>query len=320
MEYQPYTDLALEESERFFRDTGQNQIPGVSMEEERIGPLGVTRVNIWSPEGAEAMGKNMGRYITIDMPSPENRNRELEEKVSSVFSDELLRLIDLPDNASVLIVGLGNWNATPDALGPRVIDQLLVTRHLGPFVPPELRGKLRAVAALAPGVLGITGIETFEIIKAVVDRIRPDLVIAVDSLCARNISRVMTTIQISDAGIHPGSGVGNTRSGLTSQSLGVAVIAVGVPTVVHAMTIASNTVDVLVERLGTKVPFYEFLKEMGGHDRLIHDVLSPSVGHMVVTPKEIDVLIEETARILSSGLNAAMHKGIGYEELSRYVM
>ena len=314
------TDLALE-AHSALRGEANVEVPGVRVDEERVGEATVTRVVIMTREAERLMGKMAGRYVTIEAPGLRRRNRDLQEEISEVLSRELIRMTGLAPQQEVLVVGLGNWNATPDALGPRVIGNLLVTRHLGNYVPMELKGQLRPVAAMAPGVLGLTGIETGEIIKGVVDRIRPDAVICVDALAARSLDRIATTIQIADTGINPGSGVGNRRAGITEQSLGIPVFAIGVPTVVHASTIANDTLELLVDQLRGRNQFYEMISQMDGQDKraLIDEVLSPSVGDLVVTPKEIDVLITDMARVIAGGINSALHPGIGPEEITRYL-
>ena len=306
------TDLALEA-------IGTSQpLPGVQVQEERGQGYVVTRVTVTSPEAARRLGKPPGRYVTIESPGFRKRDRELQERVANVLARELAAMLpDRPD-ASFFVVGLGNWNATPDSLGPEVVHRLLVTRHLQDYVPEDLKGGLRSVAALAPGVLGLTGIETGDVIRGIVQQIRPDMVIAVDALAARNIERIMTTIQIADTGIYPGSGVGNHRAAVTRETLGIPVIAIGVPTVVHAHTIAYDTLDALTRSLQSQSTLFRTLGQMPEPDkrRLIEEVLGPAVGDLMVTPKEIDVFVEEMATVVASGLNAALHPRLDEIDLS----
>lgn len=313
----PHTDLALETF-----DT-RSPLDGIHVETEQGAGFVVTRVEVQTETGAQQIGKPPGNYVTIEAPGLRSRNQEVGEKVSAQLALELTRLLDLAEDDPVFVVGLGNWRATPDALGPRVLEQILVTRHLHEFVPSDLRGGLRPVCALTPGVLGITGIETGEIIKGIVDRVRPKTVIAVDALAARSLDRIITTIQIADTGIHPGSGVGNHRIGITEQSLGVKVIAIGVPTVVHAMTIANNVIDLLQAKLGNQLQAAGIagnLPEEQRH-RLINEAISPALGNLMVTPKEIDVFIQEMAGIIAAGINRALHPELQdsplYMELQR---
>lgn len=306
------TDLAIEAAR-----ARPGAIPGVEIDEERHAGVTVNRVRITTPEAEAKVGKRMGRYVTLEAPDLRRRSTQLLEQLARLVAEELGRMLQatpgLTDDTKLLVVGLGNWNATPDALGPRVVGNLLVTRHMKEQVPDDLKGGLRSVAAFAPGVLGLTGIETGEIIRGVVDRLRPDAVVAVDSLASRSIERILTTIQIADTGIHPGSGVGNDRGGLSEETLGCPVIALGVPTVVHATTIAYDTLELLAERLASDPAFKGRpgggLAALRGEEKrhLIEQVLAPSVGDLMVTPKEIDVLMDDMAKVIAGGINAAVH-------------
>ncbi len=313
------TDLALEARE-FLQVSGAREVPGVGVEEEQVGPVKVTRVHILTAEAERLMGKSRGRYITVECRALRERSREVEEQVSSVVARELRRLLDWSQHPSVFVVGLGNWNATPDALGPRVVDNLLITRHLHTYAPSELAGGLRSVCALAPGVLGLTGIETWEIIKGVADKIRPHVVVAADALAARNLDRVMTTVQLADTGIHPGSGVGNRRVGITQATMGIPVIAVGVPSVVHAVTVAQDTISLLLDQLRQHASLLQIVSQMEEVEKqeLIKEVLHPYVGDLMVTPKEVDVQIDQMARVVADGLNMAFHEAIGEERAPHY--
>jgi len=305
------TDLA-DEAREFIEGRRRARIPGVDVEEARTSECHVTRVHVSTPEAAELMGKPPGHYVTIEAPGLLKRSRPIQEEVAQTFVRELHNLMPLDDGAEIFVAGLGNWQSTPDSLGPRVVGQLLITRHLHDYVPPELKGGLRSVAAVAPGVMGLTGIETGEIIWAITERIKPDVVVAIDALAAKSAERILTTIQLADTGIHPGSGVGNKRLAITKETLGVPVIAIGVPTVVHASTIAYDTIELLVEKFRGRAQFYEILREMDSDSRreLIDEVLAPSVGDLMVTPKEIDVLILEMSKVLAGALNAALHPRI----------
>lgn len=298
------TDLAIEAA-RARAET----IPGVEIEEVRQEGVNVNRVHITTAEAAARVGKRLGRYVTIEAPELRRRSSHLLERLARLVAGELERLLPLREETKLLVVGLGNWNATPDALGPRVVANLLVTRHLRDQVPDDLRGGLRSLAAFAPGVLGLTGLETGEIIRGVIDRVRPDAVVAVDALASRSIERILTTIQIADTGINPGSGVGNDRGGLTCETLGCPVVALGVPTVVHATTIAYDTLELLGEQLAASGGPGTGLALPHGEERrrLIEQVLNPSVGDLMVTPKEIDVLMDDMARVIAAGINAAVH-------------
>jgi spore protease len=244
-QYNVRTDLALEATEVVRARTGQD-IPGAQIDVEETEYAKVTRMSIYSAQAARQIGKMPGHYCTIESPGLKDRDRVLQEEVSQTLAKEVSRfLARIPADALVMVVGLGNWNATPDSLGPKVVNQLLVTRHMFALSPPELRRGLRPVSALAPGVLGLTGVETGEIVFSLAKQIRPAMVIAIDALASRSTDRLCTTIQISDAGVHPGSGVGNRRLGITPETLGVPVLAIGVPTVLHAVTIVNDALELL---------------------------------------------------------------------------
>ena len=311
------TDLALEAREIAGRQTGD--IAGLDMDIEENGPMTITRIHVSSEQAARSIGKAMGHYTTIEVPELRHKNPELEETVAGQFAKELSRFLLVPDDAVVLVVGLGNWNVTPDALGPLVIEDLFVTRHLFAVMPDVVEKGFRSVCGLAPGVLGLTGIETSEIVKGVVQRVKPDIVIAVDALAARSIDRVNTTIQIADSGIHPGAGVGNRRKALTRETLGIDVISVGVPTVVDAATIASDAMDLLLAQLEDKVPgngagklFNQFTPEQ--KRALISEVLQPLGHNLMVTPKEIDEFVQNAAHLVATGLNVALHDAMTLED------
>ncbi len=208
---------------------------------------------------------------------------------------------------NVLIVGLGNRNITPDALGPKVTDGIVVTRHLKE--QKIITDEVVSVSAISPGVLGVTGIETGEIINSVVEKTKPDIIIAIDALAARSIDRVTTTIQIGDTGIIPGSGIGNSRNAVTKDVLGVPVIAIGVPTVVDAATVANDSIDMLTNEvkneLGENSALYGALKKLDDQNRhtLIKQILVPHVGNLIVTPTEIDSVIDDVSDIISQSIN-----------------
>ncbi len=308
------TDLAIEQL--LAREDSGRGVAGVDVDVKHHAGVEICRVHVTDTQGESAVGKPVGHYVTLDAPALLDRDTGAQEATARLLAAELGRLLGLTDEAKVLVVGLGNWNATPDALGPKVVGQLLVTRHLQGHVPADLAGKLRSLAAIAPGVLGITGIETGEIIHGVVDRIHPDAVIAVDALASRSVERILRTIQIADTGIHPGSGVGNNRAEIDSKFLGVPVIAVGVPTVVHAATIAADTIDLLAEHLAGH-PGHAGIAKLAREERqqLIAQVLQSAVGDLMVTPKQIDALVDDMAKVLAAGINAAIHPKVAAQEL-----
>lgn len=313
-------DLAVEAHE-LLRGEAETEIPGVSMEEEQSDHAKVTTIKILNEQGVQEMGRPKGTYITIDVPEVHDNNYLIHQDITKTLSDKLSELMDLPEDASILLVGLGNWNATPDALGPQVIDKSLVTRHLFNYTPEELQGKLRKVSAIAPGVLGITGIETAEIIRGIVEHVKPDLVIAIDALAAGSLERIGTSIQISDTGISPGSGVGNRRTGINEETLGCRVIAIGLPTVMNAAIIANNCLESLLDELKTSPALYRLYKEFSPKvfEQILDKALYPYHNNLMVTPKEIDSLIETTARIIAGALGMSLHPGISVEEYQMYM-
>lgn len=313
--YSVRTDLALEEKERFESDNVEVQ--GVVLEEEydEEREIRVSRVRIETEKGAKVMGKPVGTYLTVEAPNmavpDESYHREISEELSG-YIRELIEKLGLlkKEDLSVLIVGLGNRQVTPDALGPYVVDNLCVTRHIVKEYGKYAMGMEHAnlVSAIVPGVMGQTGMETVEIVKGVVDETKPDLVIAIDALAARNSRRLNRTVQIADTGIHPGSGVGNHRNGLTKESLGVPVIGIGVPTVVDAATIVNDTMENLINALETS----EILKGVGDVLRtynpaekyeLVRELISPHLNGMFVTPKDIDEMVKQISYTISEGLN-----------------
>lgn len=318
------TDLAIEARE-LYKEGNAGEVPGVEVEDESSLDVKVTRVKIISLEGEQAMGKPMGTYITIEAEKLRNRDMDVEDEVSRVMAKELVQLLKIDKDAVVMVVGLGNWNVTPDALGPRVISKLMVTRHLLELKPEYRDSGLRPVCAITPGVMGTTGIETGDIIQGVIAKVKPDLVIAIDALASRRMNRISTSIQIADTGINPGSGIGNNRAALNQETLGIPVIGIGVPTVVDAGTMANDTIDMLIETLIQQskgnTQFYNMLKSMDKDEkyRLITEVISPYVGKLVVTPKDIDAIIDDVSRIIANGINISLHEGLTLEDVNRYV-
>ncbi|MFR3174534.1 MAG: GPR endopeptidase, partial [Clostridium sp.] len=269
--------------------------------------------------------KTKVHYITIDFPEFTSYDGECMNELSMVVGKVLKRLADVTEEKLVLVVGLGNWNVTPDALGPKVVEKIMVTRHIKQIMPDALESHVRSVCALAPGVLGITGIETGEIVKAVVEKVKPDLVICIDALGSRKLDRVNRTIQIGDTGISPGAGVGNNRMQINEKSLGVKVLAVGVPTVVDAATIANDTIDMVLDDLVGKVErgkeFYSMLQKVDKNEKqmLIREILTPFVGELIVTPKDIDTIIESLAKIIADGINIAVQPEMEMEEINKFL-
>lgn len=258
--FQVRTDLAVEAHQVAVEEqevSGQEgSIDGVQIENFEQNGILVTRVHIESDASGKSIGKLPGRYLTIDAPGLRRRDADYQDEVTTLLANQFhqfLEEMDIDPDASCLIVGLGNRKVTPDALGPIVVEHIVVTSHLFALQPEQVEEGFRSISAVTPGVLGVTGIETSHIVRGIVEQVKPNFVIAVDALAARSIERLNTTIQISDTGIHPGSGVGNNRQGINKETLGIPVIAIGVPTVVDAVSIVSDAVDFVMGHLGQRM-------------------------------------------------------------------
>lgn len=313
------TDLALEAHEMLLE--AANELSGVTMTEEENDEVKISRIEIKTKEAENAMGKPVGNYITIEIPDVSLTLSESNEKISKAISKELSSLLNLSENSTILVVGLGNRFITPDALGPSVISKLMVTRHLFQYIPEEIDEGLRPVCAVAPGVLGLTGIETVEIIKGITDKIKPDAIIAIDALAARNVKRIVSTIQLADTGISPGAGVGNNRKGLNQEYLGVPVIAIGMPTVIDAATITSDTIDSLKKNMESPLGVIGSISHMDEDERYatIKKSLSDELLSFIVTPKNIDSLIDKASTIVAGGINLALHNNITLEDAEAFL-
>lgn len=313
-------DMALEAHDLVRGETGQ-EIPGVQMDKQSFEHAQVTIIKVLEQSAVQVMGKPVGTYITIDAPEIRQNNKQIHNEIAEVLAQQLSTLLKLGPDDSVLIVGLGNWNSTPDALGPRVVNYTLVTRHLKKYAPQDLSGGLRCVSALAPGVLGITGIETAEIIKGVVEKTQPNLIIAIDALASQSTDRIATSIQLADTGIAPGSGIGNQRMGINLESMGVPVIAIGVPTVVNAAVIAQGALDQFLQQLAQNPVASQAVKNINPItlEQVVKSVLGPYSNNLMVTPKEIDDLIEAISKIVSGGVSIALHPSVDPEEFHMYL-
>ena len=298
------TDLAMESAGAL----GDRKMPGVHMSEWETGGVTLTEVRIETEEGARLLDKPVGLYITMECQGVKRRDVEARKAVSALLGEELARLLPEDDGAPVLVAGLGNRTVTPDALGPLTVDHTLVTRHLYAERPELTTRGMASVCAVAPGVLGVTGVETSEMVRAVAQAVKPRAVIAIDSLSARAVSRVASTVQLTDTGIRPGSGVGNHRTALTRETLGVPVVAVGVPMVIYAATIARDAFAMLSE--GEETPDQE-----RALDAMAQELLSGALGEMIVTPREVDDLVGDAAAMLAGGINRALHPGLSEQDI-----
>lgn len=318
------TDLAVEAKELYEKENSK-KIQGVEVSNTEKGKIKITNVKVLTEQGERAIGKPKGTYITIDMPRLVHYDADAMDNVSEVLGEELSKLIKLQDSMTTLVVGLGNWNITPDALGPKVVSKIMITRHLKELVPDSIDEGIRPVCALAPGVLGITGMETSEIIKGVVNKIKPNLIICIDALASRKMERVNSTIQIGTTGISPGSGVGNRRMEISEKTLGIPVIAIGVPTVVDAATMANDTIDMVLDEMirsseqGGK--FYDMLKSIdkGEKQKMIQEILHPYVGNLMVTPKEVDMVIDSISKIIANGINISLQPALDKDDINKFL-
>ena len=297
------TDLAMEQVQQ------EGASPGIRLRSDRSHGYTRSEVEIETAEAAARLQKPVGRYVTFETAPVHSLDQAQRQRLSDGIAETLRAL--LPPCGDVLVVGLGNRHITSDALGSRVTENVLVTRHLKDALPQSLRGRLRGVSALAPGVLGITGMETADMVRGAVEQTRPAAVVAVDALSARECARIGTAIQITDTGIQPGSGVGNHRMGLTRETLGIPVAAIGVPTVVYSTVIVRDALTQLLSGMP---------EAQGDHaaaaDALARRLTRQHLGEMVVTPREIDQMVGELSQVLGMGLNMALQPRLTAQEIS----
>lgn len=293
------TDLALEAKELWEESAGRTtRLRGVMARESKAGGVDITSVEVLNEEGAQALQKPVGRYVTLELTAFGKKQRDSLERSAEVLASQLQKLMKLKRGQTVLVAGLGNEAVTPDAIGPKVARQLLVTRHLVSEMP-ALFGSYRPVAAVTPNVLGLTGLESAEVVAGVVDRIRPDCIVAVDALAARDLRRVCTTIQLSDTGIAPGSGVQNARAEFTRRRFGVPVVAVGVPTV-------ADVENLLTDVVGAEEAHSRAEEMSGGRP-------------MIVTPQDIDAQVDRISKLVAWGINLALQENLDVEDLAFFV-
>ena len=307
------TDLALERRDLYKKAHNiEQEIDGIETQEEQIDDkINISRVKITNEKGKQAINKPIGNYITIDIKNFKGIIQDEIQKASEIVTQELKKLIDshIQGQDSILVVGLGNIYVTPDALGPKVINEIDITRHLLQYMPEVLDKNTREISAISPGVLGTTGIETLEILKGIVENIKPKLLIVIDALASRSIERISSSIQLADTGIVPGAGVDNTRKEISQNTLGIPVIAIGIPTVVDAATIAADSLTLLINEVQNQGESNDFLNKLQEEDKynLIKEVLSPEEYNFIVTPKEIDGLIEKMKDVIARGINFAVN-------------
>ncbi len=315
-----YLDLAVEAHD-LLRGEAKEEVSGVIMNKEGSEDVTVTTITITNKNGEKELGRPKGNYITIQAPKIKGTSYLEHKTIAEVLAKQLQKLFNFQEDSSILIVGLGNWQATPDSLGPKVVEKIMVTRHLFHYTPDEMKGNMRKVSAISPGVLGITGIETAEIIRGLVEHIQPNYVIAIDALAAGALERIGTTIQIADTGINPGSGIGNHRKGLNQDTLGCQVIAIGVPTVVNAAVIAHKTVEELLGQMEAEPALSNMYNEENEEVLMgvLSRALSPFEDTLMVTPKEVDDLIDKSSKIIASALNICIHPSINKDNSDTYL-
>ncbi|MBB6448815.1 spore protease [Geomicrobium halophilum] len=347
------SDLAVED-ENILPEQDNN---GIIVKEREVDDITIVHVNI-DEEGASKTGRLPGHYLTLETLGIRQKDTKMQSTLIRILSEELkafLKDTGVGENSSCLVIGLGNRDITPDALGPKTVEQLVVTRHLFELGRIQDEEGYREVSAMSPGVMGVTGIETSEILHGIVEKTDPDFVIAIDALAARSVERVNATIQISDTGIHPGSGVQNARKQLNEDTLGVPVIAIGIPTVVDAVSITSDTIDFLFKHFGREVKerekpasaltpsgmmfgerkklneedlpaeserqkYFGIVGTLGDEEKrqLIQEVLNPLGHNLMVTPKEVDTFMDDMANVIAEGLNIALHETITIESSGHY--
>jgi spore protease len=305
-------DMAIEACDLVRGITGK-EIPGVEEQVETMEFIKTTTITIMNNQGAQQLGRPVGIYVTIDSPPLKINDPYVKNEIITAMEKNLHLLFGkrLKPDDTVLLVGLGNWRATADSLGPKFIEYSPITRHYHTYAPEALVEGMRPTCGISPGVLGITGLETFEVVKGIVDSVKPSLMVVVDALAAQNVDRIGTSIQMSDTGIQPGAGIGNARHALTEADLGIPVIAIGAPTIVNAGIIADQAIRKYCANTGA---FYNDNKAISS----IKEILSFFQGGLAVTPKEIDEIIENTSKIISMGVAKALFPGISQEQLELY--
>lgn len=276
------TDLAAEAHE--ISKGKAKEIDGVLSNSQQFEDLEITTVEVTNERGAAAIEKSIGKYITITVPDIKY-SQQSYEKASAALATEIKLLGNMTKETKTLVVGLGNYDVTPDRIGCLTVSQIMVTRHMKKHAPEIFGDEISSVCAISPGVLGTTGMESSDIVKSIADNLKPDLIIAIDALAAADYSRIGTTIQLSDAGIQPGAGIGNNRNALNKASLGIPVIAVGTPTVVDASAITNGE----------------------------------NTEPLMVTPRDIDLIVKKCSKAIASGINLALQDSMTLSEIEEYV-
>ncbi len=318
------TDLAIEIQEQY-SDTGEDS--GVKIKYDKVEDLNIsiTTVEVMNKLGSDSLGKPVGKYITIECEEMKGPDREIHDVIIEVATNKIKELIKIKKDDRVLIVGLGNEFVTPDAIGPKVVRKAIVTGHIFDMWESDVQENFSRVYAISPGVMGQTGVETVDIVKGVVEKVKPNYVIVVDALAGRKIERINSTIQISDSGIVPGAGIGNVRRGLNKETIGVPVIAIGVPTVISTTTLVSDSIDYIIEELAKNTEENENLKSIFNLEEarkyeIINEILQPYTANMFVTPKEIDEVVERLSNIIANSINLSINLGLTKEDVNDFMI
>ncbi len=303
------TDLAYEAHEGLAK-----KCEGVILETKDLEHGELIKIEITDKEAEKIVGKKIGKYVTYETPSFKHMKDETRKEVIEILSNNLKSLVDI-NREKILVVGLGNRRVTADSLGPRTVDKIKVTRQYFKAYKKDFDEDYNELAILVPGVMGVTGIETQNTIKGVIEKIKPTMIIAIDALASRKMKRLCSVIQITNAGIEPGSGIGNMQGSLNEDTLGIKIAALGVPTVVDTATIVSDSIDLMKEKLTHKISVADevlgLLGQLDEHEKMgfIREVLNPMYNDTYVTPNEIDELIEILSDILAEVINNAVHPG-----------
>jgi spore protease len=308
------TDMADERVDTYKKVHNLSEIDGVIVKQTDDNNVRITTVDITNKNGENALSKKMGKYITIECSNMEYLDEDQKQILISKIADQIKLLVE-GDKKSVMVVGLGNMYVTPDALGPKVVKSLDITRHILKFAKEYIDSNTREVSAISPGVLGTTGIETSEIIVSVVNSVKPSTVIVIDSLASQSVQRVGKSIQLSNRGIVPGAGVRNQREGINEETLNIPVIAIGVPTVVDMVTITNEAIDKMLESNQKEIEEFNKKNVNNGEGKNIFTFLNDDdrynmiantldTENYIVTPKEIDQIIDKMSEIIASSINS----------------
>lgn len=314
------TDLAYEAHEDLGKKITRN-IDGVALDSKKYDHGELIKLEIKDKKSEEIIGKKIGKYYTYETDSFKNIDDNVRKEMIKVISESIKELHNL-ENKKILVVGLGNRRITADSLGPKVVDKVKITRHIFKAYKKEYDEDYCEVSSFIPGVMGTTGIETIKTIKGVIDKIHPDILIIIDSLASRKMRRLCSVIQLTDAGIEPGSGIGNMQGSINEETTGVKIIAIGIPTVIDTATIVSDSLDLMQKKLTEKTnntqEIIGLLGKLSKSEKhiFIKEVLSPLYNDTFVAPNEVDELLEISSDIISSAINIAVHPGITIEDIN----